>query len=125
MTCLRLQSCNPTLQLQVHRLPGIVGVHSIPAGEDGNSGKPYITVHLSCIQVSLTGGFVRGAQDDFKATVIGFDEDKDIAVLKIDVPDKKVGGSTHVRTTLPVTLPAREQPHAPHMRSPVQLFAPV
>ena len=42
-------------------------------------------------QVSLTGGFVRGgSENDFKATIIGFDEDKDIAVLKIDVPDPKV-----------------------------------
>ncbi len=101
MTCVRLQSCNPTLQLQIQWLPGIVGVHSIPAGEEGNPWKPYIILYLSCIQVSLTGGFVRGAPDDFKATVIGFDEDKDIAVLKIDVPDKKVGGSAHVSRLCP------------------------
>ena len=43
------------------------------------------------VQVSLVGGFVRGGGDtDFKATMIGFDENKDIAVLKIEVPDKKV-----------------------------------
>lgn len=43
------------------------------------------------MQVSLVGGFVRGGGDtDFKATMIGFDENKDIAVLKIEVPDKKV-----------------------------------
>lgn len=44
------------------------------------------------VQVSLTGGFVRGgaSDTDFKAKMIGFDEDKDIAVLKIDVSDKKV-----------------------------------
>ena len=43
------------------------------------------------VQVSLVGGFVKGGGDtDFKATMIGFDENKDIAVLKIEVPDKKV-----------------------------------
>lgn len=43
------------------------------------------------VQVSLVGGFVKGGGDtDFKATMIGFDENKDIAVLKINVPDKKV-----------------------------------
>ena len=42
-------------------------------------------------QVSLVGGFVKGGGDtDFKAIMIGFDENKDIAVLKIEVPDKKV-----------------------------------
>ena len=45
-------------------------------------------------QVSLTGGLYGlggDGSDEFRAKVIGVDADKDIAVLKIDVPPNKVG----------------------------------
>lgn len=41
-------------------------------------------------QVSLTGGFVADGPDEFQAKLVGFDADKDIAVLKIDVPGSRV-----------------------------------
>ena len=42
-------------------------------------------------QVSLTGGGLMRGGDEYKASVVGFDEDKDVAVLKINVEDSKVG----------------------------------
>ena len=41
-------------------------------------------------QVSLTDGFMTGGPDEFKAKLVGYDADKDLAVLKIDVPDNSV-----------------------------------
>lgn len=42
------------------------------------------------MQVSLTDGFMTGGPDEFKAKLVGYDADKDLAVLKIDVPDNSV-----------------------------------
>ena len=45
----------------------------------------------SCTQVSLTGGgMMKVGGDEYKASIVGFDEDKDVAVLKIDVGNSKV-----------------------------------
>ncbi len=42
-------------------------------------------------QVSLTGGgMMRVGNDDYKAAIVGYDEDKDVAVLKIAVEQAKV-----------------------------------
>lgn len=41
------------------------------------------------LQVSLTGGGMMTAGDEYKASVVGFDEDKDVAVLKINVEASK------------------------------------
>ena len=42
-------------------------------------------------QVSLTGGgMMRVGNDDYKASIVGYDEDKDVAVLKIAVEQAKV-----------------------------------
>jgi hypothetical protein len=65
-----------------------------PAHCDDTHNVAYICPTCTLVQVSLVGGFVKGGGDtDFKATMIGFDENKDIAVLKIEVPDKKVGAA--------------------------------
>lgn len=50
----------------------------------------HVVKDASEMQVSLTGGFMNGGPDEFKAKLVGFDADKDIAVLKIDVPDKQI-----------------------------------
>lgn len=58
----------------------------------------HVVKDASDLLVSLTGGFVKGgaSDTDFKAKMIGFDEDKDIAVLKIDVSDKKILHPLHL-----------------------------
>ena len=40
------------------------------------------------------------AGDEYKASVVGFDEDKDVAVLKINVEGNKVSRSTGPRLLL-------------------------
>lgn len=50
----------------------------------------HVVKDASQLQVSLTGGFVAEGPDEFKAKLVGFDADKDIAVLKIDVPESRL-----------------------------------
>ena len=48
---------------------------------------------LCVVKVSLTGGgMMKIGNDDYKAAIVGFDEDKDVAVLKIAVDNTKVAG---------------------------------
>ena len=52
---------------------------------------------LCVVKVSLTGGgMMKIGNDDYKAAIVGFDEDKDVAVLKIAVDNTKVAGLQHL-----------------------------
>lgn len=50
--------------------------------------------------MSLTGGGMMTAGDEYKASVVGFDEDKDVAVLKINVEGSKVSRSSSPRSLM-------------------------